>query len=63
MTRAEHLAWCKARAHAEYGYCKKYEPSRAFINAVTSMASDLGKHPETENMRNMAARLGMTIHD
>lgn len=38
MTRAEHLAWCKQRAIAEL-------PDLG--NAVASMASDLGKHPET----------------
>lgn len=39
MTRAEHLAWCKERA-LEY---LPHDPQQA----LTSMFSDLGKHPET----------------
>lgn len=39
-TRAEHLAWCKKRAHE---YCNRGEAA----NALTSMFSDLDKHPET----------------
>ncbi len=41
-TRAEHLAWCKKRA---LHYCEAGDAKEAFA----SMASDLGKHPETEN--------------
>ncbi len=41
MTREEHLAWCKKRAH-------EYLDRGDTTNALTSMASDLGKHPETE---------------
>jgi hypothetical protein len=37
-TRDEHLAWCKERALA-------YLPSKP-VEAMMSMASDLGKHPE-----------------
>ena len=40
MTREEHVAWCKQRANE---YIERGEPVEAF----TSMASDLGKHPET----------------
>ena len=39
MTRAEHLAWCKHRA-------LEYLPADP-RQALTSMFSDLGKHPET----------------
>jgi hypothetical protein len=41
MTREEHLAWCKQRAHAylDHGYIK---------NAVASMMSDMQKHEETK---------------
>jgi hypothetical protein len=40
MNRAEHLAWCKRRA-LEY-------IDRGQINeGLTSMMSDMGKHPET----------------
>jgi hypothetical protein len=40
VTRAEHLAWCKARALA---YVERGE----LQNAFASMASDLSKHPQT----------------
>lgn len=39
-TRAEHLAWCKQRA-------LEYVDAGDLQNAYASMASDLGKHPET----------------
>ena len=38
-SRSEHLAWCKRRA-------LEYLDAGDVMNAVTSMASDLGKHPE-----------------
>lgn len=47
MTRAEHLAWCKARAHEELNRADVPAAS-ARANAISSMISDLGKHPETE---------------
>jgi hypothetical protein len=40
-SREEHLAWCKTRA-MEYWRAGDLE------NAVTSMGSDLDKHPETK---------------
>ena len=39
-TRAEHLDWCKARARE---YCDRGDA----MNAMTSMFSDLEKHPDT----------------
>jgi hypothetical protein len=45
MTRAEHLAWCKQRAHDELEHGNGTE---AIGNAWASMASDLTKHPETQ---------------
>lgn len=39
-TGAEHLAWCKKRA-------LEYVEAGDLHNAFASMASDLGKHPET----------------
>lgn len=41
-TRAEHVRWCKQRAleHLDLG-----QPQLA----VSSMISDMGKHPETED--------------
>ena len=50
-SRAEHLAWCKQRA---LEYCDAGDVDQAFA----SMASDLGKHPETEG--HMGIQLGMT---
>lgn len=38
-TRAEHLAWCKERA-------LEYVEAGDLDQAVTSMGSDLDKHPE-----------------
>ena len=40
MTRAEHLEWCKARA-------LEYVEVEDYTQAYASMASDMGKHPET----------------
>jgi hypothetical protein len=40
--RAEHLAWCKRRALA---YVEQDNLNQAYV----SMASDMRKHPETEN--------------
>ncbi|MGH3813435.1 MAG: hypothetical protein ACRDUV_13435 [Pseudonocardiaceae bacterium] len=39
-SRAEHLAWCKQRA-------LEYVDQGDLQNAFASMASDLGKHPDT----------------
>lgn len=46
--RAEHLAWCKQRA-------LEYVDRGDLKNAITSMLSDLGKHPETESSLIMGA--------
>ena len=55
-TRSEHLEWCKQRA-------RDYLARRDIANAVTSMLSDLSKHPETaKSSEGMLAALGiMTI--
>ena len=42
MTRSEHLEWCKQRA-------LEYVDMHDIGQAWASMASDLGKHPETAN--------------
>lgn len=52
MTREEHLAWCKKRAH-------EYLDRGDIENAVTSIASDLNKHPETEG--HIGISLGMMM--
>ena len=46
-TRAEHLTFCKARALRELGYYIERDLPNAAQNAFVSIASDLGKHPET----------------
>lgn len=51
-SRSEHLAWCKARA---LEYCDSGDVS----DAMHSMASDLGEHPETEG--HAAIPLGMMM--
>ena len=51
-TRSEHMDWCKKRAleYIEQGDLKR---------AYASMASDLGKHPETQG--HPAIGLGMQL--
>ncbi len=63
MTRAEHMKWCKQRAWKEYDYYKTREPANAIRNAVASMLSDLGKHPDTKDMQQMAFMISMTAVD
>ena len=52
-TREEHLEWCKQRA---LEYCDRGDT----INAITSMFSDLGKHPGTAN--HIGIQLGLMLH-
>lgn len=52
MTRDEHLAWCKKRA-------LEYADQGDGLNAFTSMASDLDKHPDTAN--HAGIELGMML--
>lgn len=51
-SRYEHLKWCKERA---LQYCDMGDVSQAYA----SMASDLGKHPETQG--HSAIELGMML--
>lgn len=44
-TRDEHLQWCKQRALQEFDYYQM--PADKWRNGITSMMSDLGKHPDT----------------
>jgi hypothetical protein len=47
MTREGHIKWCKERAISEYDYYRgESEKTR---NGLTSMMSDLSKHPETNS--------------
>lgn len=64
QTRAEHLAWCKQRAMQEYDFYVKSEGhSRAALNAVTSMESDMTKHPETgSGIGGLAFMMVRTLH-
>jgi hypothetical protein len=52
MTRAEHIRWCKERAleYIEQGNAR---------DAYASMVSDMHKHPETVEVMQMMAPLGM----
>jgi hypothetical protein len=52
MSRAEHLAWAKARA-------LEYIDAGNIAHALSSMASDIGKHPETE--RHPGIQLGLEL--
>ncbi len=51
-TRFEHMVWCKKRA-------LEYVEHNDLNQALTSMISDLGKHPETAN--HFAIELGMMM--
>lgn len=53
MTRAEHLAWTKQRAIDAYDYSGKS------ADAISSLASDFGKHPETAGHVQLTVMLGM----
>jgi Tfp pilus assembly protein PilF len=56
-TREEHLEWCKQRA-------LQYLDRGEVEHAVTSMLSDIAKHPETKLANEYLAMLGMmTIRD
>lgn len=54
MNRAEHLAWCKKRA-------LEYVDSGDLQGAFSSMASNLRKHPETEDHSGISLGLGMMM--
>ncbi len=54
MTRKEHLEWCKERA-------REYIKTGDYQNAIVSMISDLGKHPETKKGQDIAGFLMLTI--
>jgi hypothetical protein len=53
-TRAEHLAWCKKRA-------LQYVDAGDLVQAYTSMASDLGKHPATANHPGIMLGMGLLM--
>jgi hypothetical protein len=58
-TRDEHLAWCKERA-------REYLDKGDVLQGVTSMLSDLNKHPDTRGVSAKMSVLGVfyiTNHD
>lgn len=52
MSRDEHLEWCKKRA-------LEYAERGDFREAITSMLSDISKHPETKS--EMLSQLGVSM--
>jgi Tfp pilus assembly protein PilF len=54
MTREEHLAWAKERAH-------EYLDRGDLAQAVTSMGSDLNKHPELASVGNKMMSYGIFL--
>jgi hypothetical protein len=60
MTRIEHLAWCKQRA-------LEYLDRGDLTNALSSMMSDMRKHPENagaiQGMLPMVGMLAVQQHD
>jgi len=55
LTRQEHVAWCKKRAH-------EYIERGELMEAMTSMLSDLGKHPKTERSTELGGLMMITIN-
>lgn len=55
MTKQQHIAWCKARAITEMDYYK--DPNKGLI----SLASDLRKHPETNQDVLIALTMGQLL--
>lgn len=50
MTRDEHMKWCKERAIQEFDFYLKPDGLKAAVrNGLTSMMSDMSKHPETNS--------------
>ena len=54
MNRAEHLAWCKERA-------LEYADRGDMANAIGSLRSDLGKHPDTVESVGLVDELMMPL--
>jgi hypothetical protein len=55
MTRAEHMAWAKQRA-------LEYVDRGEGLNAIASMLSDLGKHPDTERSCGMGGLIAIGLN-
>ena len=54
MTRDEHLNWAKGRA-------LEYADQGAMASAITSLRSDLGKHPDTAASARIVDELMMPL--
>ena len=54
MNRQEHLQWCKDRA-------LEYVDAGDLEQALASLTSDLGKHPETQHHVRDTCPLGMQL--
>ncbi len=54
MNRQEHLEWCKKRA-------LEYVDEGDLTQGYTSMASDLGKHPDTAKHLGIELGMGMLM--
>lgn len=57
MSRSEHVDWAKQRALAELAACEPED--RRVVNALTSLQSDLRKHPATQ--QHAALELGAQL--
>lgn len=55
QTRDEHLQWCKERA-------LKYVNNGNGRDAISSMLSDLSKHPDTESLLHIGGMLMMCVN-
>ena len=56
VPRAEHLAWAKKRAIA-------YADKGDVVNAIASLTSDLGKHPETADHAGLQLMVMLAMTD
>ena len=54
MNREDHLAWCKRRA-------LQYVDRGQVIEGLTSMLSDMGKHPETQSPALTTMTMGLIM--
>lgn len=55
-TRQEHLKWCKERA-------MEYVNAGDIQQGVTSMLSDLNKHPETQGSVGVGVMISLAVRD
>lgn len=58
LTRDEHIAWCKRRA---LDYLDRDDVEDGVRLAITSLLSDLNKHPETKPSGKSWGLLGLSV--